>query len=319
VLLGIIIKGLTQRMMTFGKVGEVNTTTSSGLGVDVQGNTGMVGVERLKKIGPLSDLTSDELEGISQICGVRTYEPAAIIFKEGDEGKEMYVVDKGMVSCIVHPKPRQSIIISTRTRNSLLGWAAILPPYRHAVTTRSEEKTRVFAIKSEQLGRMWEAHPNIRDIVMQHIVTGERLRETELFDCLTPYEAELASLACETRVYKKGDTIFKEGDESTEIFVVDEGEVQCALEPRPNQSLVVDTLTKDQLFGWSAIAPPHRRTATIQATKKTRVFVVRTNDLRRVREVNPVIWNKVLAKIVRIVDDRLGKTRRALAQAFWEC
>jgi CRP-like cAMP-binding protein len=278
----------------------------------------MVGVERLKKIGLLSDLTTNELEAISQICEVRTYEPAAIIFKEGDEGKEMYVVDKGMVSCIIHPTPEQSIVIGTRTRNSLLGWAAILPPYRHTITARSEEKTRVFTIKSDRLGKMCDAYPNIWDIVMQHIVTAERLRETELFDCLTPYEAELASLACETRVYRKGDTIFKEGDESTEIFIVDEGEVECVIEPIPNQSLVVDILTKNQLFGWSAIAPPHRRTATIQATKKTSVFVVRANDLRRMREVNPVIWSKVLAKIVRIVDDRLGKTRRALLQAFYE-
>lgn len=278
----------------------------------------MVGVERLKKIGMLSDLTTDELQAISQICEVRTYEPAAIIFEEGDEGKEMYVVDKGMVNCIIHPTPEQSIIIGTRTRNSLLGWAAILQPYCHTVTARSEEKTRVFAIKSDQLRKTCDVYPNIWDIVMQHIVTAERLRETELFDCLTPYEAELASLACETRVYRKGDTIFNEGDESTEIFIVDEGEVQCVIEPIPNQPLVVDTITKNQLFGWSAMAPPHRRTVTIQAMKKTRVFVVRANDLRRMREVNPVIWNKIIAKIVRIVDDRLGKTRKALVQAFYE-
>jgi hypothetical protein len=67
------------------------------------------------------------------------------------------------------------------------------------------------------------------------------------------------------------------------------------------------------------MAPPHRRTATINAMKRTRVFVVRANDLRRMRDVNPVIWSKVMAKIVRIVDDRLGKTRKALVQAFYEC
>jgi CRP-like cAMP-binding protein len=305
--------------MIFGKVREADVRASSGLGVDIQEDTGMVSVERLKKIGLLSDLTTDELEVISQICEVRTYEPAAIIFKKGDEGKEVYVVGKGMVSCIIHPTPERSIIIGTRTRNSPLGWTAILPPYRHTVTARSEEKTKVFAIKSDQLRKMCDAYPNICDIVMQYIVTAERLRETELFDCLTPDEAELASLACETRVYRKGDTIFNEGDESTEIFVVDEGEVQYVVEPMPNQPLVIDTITKNQLFGWSAMAPPHRCTATVQATKKTKVFVVRASDLRRIREVNPVIWSKVMARIVRIVDDRLEKTRKALVQAFHEC
>ena len=278
----------------------------------------MVSVERLKKIGLLGDLTTDELETISQICEVRTYETGTIIFNEGDEGKEMYVVDKGMVSCITHPAPEQSIVVGPRTRNSLLGWAVMLPPYRYTVTARSEEKTKVFAIKSDQLRKICDAYPNIYDIVMHHIVTAERLRETELFDCLTTDEAELASLACETRVYGKGDTIFNEGDEGTEIFIVDEGEVQCVIEPIPNRPLVVDTLTKNQLFGWSAMVPPHHRTATIKATKRTRVFVVRANDLRRIREVNPLIGNKVMAKIVRIVIDRLGKTRKALVQAFYE-
>ena len=151
------------------------------------------------------------------------------------------------------------------------------------------------------------------------MVSVKRLKETELLCDLTTAELEAISQIFEVRTYEAGDTIFKEGDESTEIFIVDEGQVEYVIEPIPDQPLIVDTMTKNQLFGWSAMVPPHRRTATIKATKKTRVFVARASDLRRIYQANPHIYDEIMEKIVRIVDDRLGKTRRALVQAFYEC
>ena len=151
------------------------------------------------------------------------------------------------------------------------------------------------------------------------MVRAKRLKETELLCDLTTAELEAISQIFEVRTYGTGDTIFNEGDESAEIFIVDEGQVEYVIEPIPDQPLIVDTMTKNQLFGWSAMVPPHRRTATIKATKKTRVLAAGANDLRKICQANPHIYDEIMEKIVRIVDDRLEKTRKALVQTFYEC
>lgn len=278
----------------------------------------MIDVQRLEEIEVFRDLTTDELEAMSQICEVKTYEAGSIIFKEGDEGKEIYVVDEGIVNCIIQATSDQPIVVGTRTRNSLFGWAAIVSPYRYTSTAKTSEKVRAFAIKGDKLRKLCDTYSHICDVVMQYIVTIERLRETELFNSLTIDEVALVSLACETRVYREGDTIFRENDESTEIFMVDEGRVQAIIEPIPNRPMVIGTITKNQLFGWSAMISPHRYTATVKAAEKTRVFVARGNDLRGICSVNPRICSKVMERIACIVSDRLVQTRQALVQAFYE-
>ena len=151
------------------------------------------------------------------------------------------------------------------------------------------------------------------------MVSVKRLKETELLCDLTTAELEAISQIFELRTYETGAIIFNEGDESTEIFIVDEGQAECVIEPIPNQPLVVDTMTRNQLFGWSAMVPPHHRTATIKATTKTRVLVAGASDLRRICQVHPHIYDEIMEKIVLTVDDRLGKTRKALVQTFYEC
>ena len=169
-----------------------------------------------------------------------------------------------------------------------------MPPYRYTATAQAIGKVRALAINGDKLRKICDTHPHICDIIMQRIVAIERLRETEAFDCLTTDELAFASLACETRVYRAGDTIFREGDESTDVFIVDEGRVQCVIEPIPNHSVVIGTRTKNQLFGWSALLPPHRYTTTAKAAEKTRVFVIRGSDLRRICRVKLNVFSMTL-------------------------
>ena len=146
----------------------------------------------------------------------------------------------------------------------------------------------------------------------------ERLKEIELSRDLTTDELEVMSQICEVKTYEASSVIFKEGDEGKEMYVVDEGMVNCMIHPTPDQPVVVGTKTRNSLFGWSAMISPHRYTATAKAAEKTRVFVARGSDLRRICGVNPHICSKVMEKIVCIVDDQLVKTRQALIQAFYE-
>ena len=95
------------------------------------------------------------------------------------------------------------------------------------------------------------------------MVTIERLRETEIFHSLSDEELEMVSPVCQSRVYDNGAIIVREGEESTEIYVVDDGAVNCEIEPLPNQRVAVCTVTKNCVFGWSALLSPHRYTATV--------------------------------------------------------
>ena len=148
------------------------------------------------------------------------------------------------------------------------------------------------------------------------MVTIERLRETEIFHSLSDEELGMVSAVCQSRAYDSGSIICREGEESTDIYLVDDGAVNCEIEPLPNQHVGVCTRTKNCVFGWSALLPPHRYTATARTTQKTKVIVANGGQLRKICETHPQICSVVMEHIVRVVDIQLRDTRQALLQCI---
>ena len=70
----------------------------------------------------------------------------------------------------------------------------------------------------------------------------------------------LAQVAKETRSYKAGETIFKEGDRGNEFFVVRDGSVNITVGGR-----TVETLGPSEVFGEMAIVDAKPRSATVVA------------------------------------------------------
>ena len=79
----------------------------------------------------------------------------------------------------------------------------------------------------------------------------------------------LANRTSDARSFKAGETIFREGDPATELFVVESGTVEIRLGDR-----VVDTVSGHGIFGELALIDGGIRSATAFAATDVRVVPV---------------------------------------------
>jgi CRP-like cAMP-binding protein len=278
----------------------------------------VVDIARLKEIPVFENLHTTEIEEICKACEPRRFEEGAIIFNEGDEGKEIYIVDDGVVNGFLYTSSGEPVVIGVRTRNSLFGWSPLTSPGHYITSTKAQTEVNLFAIKIPQLLELFKSYPHIRENFESRTVTIDRLRKIDIFEGLSKEELAQLSLACERRTYNAGDTIFKKGDHGTELFVVDNGLVQISIEPIPNRPMVIATRKSNQLFSWSAMVPPHRYTATAKALENTSVIVAQGNDLRQICKVHPFICNEIYEKCIRMLDAQLKNTSQALMQCYYD-
>lgn len=147
------------------------------------------------------------------------------------------------------------------------------------------------------------------------MIDMQLLRDCAMFATLSHGELEsVAGLAVEQE-YEAGSTIFQEGSHASRLFVLWEGKValQMKLQQGPaNRSISVDIISRNEVFGWSAIVEPNIYTLTAVCLQKAKVFSIDGNGLWALFDSSPNIGHEVLKGLVRVIASRLEDTRRVL-------
>lgn len=108
--------------------------------------------------------------------------------------------------------------------------------------------------------------------------------------------------------YQEGEVIFRQGDTGDCMFVIQTGEVE-ALADSDGKELSLRTMGPTDFFGEMALFEKEVRTATIRATKPTRVLTIdKKNFLGGIHEDPSLAYRMVQTMSHRIRDltDRLA-------------
>jgi CRP-like cAMP-binding protein len=113
----------------------------------------------------------------------------------------------------------------------------------------------------------------------------------------------------ERRTFAAGDTIFEEGQNARQAFVILRGEVEIVSTNRHKQKIILTTLKTGQLFGELALLKDSRRTATAIARTGCEVMVLSQDVLKRkLDSADPLVqfWISYLADRVIELSKRVG-------------
>ncbi len=113
----------------------------------------------------------------------------------------------------------------------------------------------------------------------------------------------LAQSGVETRSFKQGDIIFKEGDAAGELFVIQSGSIEIR-----HGNRVLDTLSDNNIFGEMALIDGAPRSATaVAATDVTLVPVTEKQFLFLVSQTPffALMVMRVLARRLRATNDAI--------------
>jgi len=148
----------------------------------------------------------------------------------------------------------------------------------------------------------------------------ELLRSSEIFEDLTEAELDRIAKQCREEVYEAGTTIFKEGDEARELYIVEEGrvalEVTLHIGSGVGRQGIIDVITKGGIFGSSAFCEINVYTNSARCVEKTRVLVMTGGELCSLFEDDIRAGYKVMQKLVNIVRSRFEHIADTLAHVL---
>ena len=147
------------------------------------------------------------------------------------------------------------------------------------------------------------------------MVPTEILKSFSLFSGLS--QTELAGIAklCQERAYEGDSVIFTMGGWATDVYLLETGKVDIQIEFKIYDYEVMTTVYsvgKGEIFGWSALVPPHRLTASARCKGKAKVIMINGKELMEFLEKDRHIGYVVMINLGALISSRLASTTIAL-------
>jgi len=110
------------------------------------------------------------------------FDAGELIFREGEEADQFYLIRQGRVALEVFIPQRGSNPILTLGTGDALGWSWLIPPHKWRFDARAAETTRAFAVDGKCLRGKCDEDPSLGYDFLKRVVEiiVERLHATRL-------------------------------------------------------------------------------------------------------------------------------------------
>jgi CRP-like cAMP-binding protein len=139
------------------------------------------------------------------------------------------------------------------------------------------------------------------------------LRDTDLFRDLADSQLDTILGASAARELRRGDVLFAEDDESTELFVVETGRIAIVNRSIDGRESVLALMESGDLFGEMSLFDGLGRSAEGRAIEMSSVIAIPFSVVRDLYETHPdLLWG-----VVAMLSRRIRSTDAALADAVF--
>lgn len=149
------------------------------------------------------------------------------------------------------------------------------------------------------------------------MVPLDALRESEVFEGLGDDELAIVAEMARQETYEPGAGILAENEEAKNLYIVLQGRVAILIDVGQGKQIVVDTVTKNGSFGWSAMVPPYVYTASAKCSERTKVVAVPGSGLRDLCRANCRTCYSIMERLATVISARLKDTRLQLISLLY--
>lgn len=147
-------------------------------------------------------------------------------------------------------------------------------------------------------------------------VLAEHIRETWFGSDLL--DASLQLLGSIAREYESParTRLLREGDETKELSILVEGRIALTEHVAGRGSVTLMSAEPGDVFGWTAIIPPYRATATVVSLEPVKVIAVEAEALRAELKSDCVLAAGIYPRLAEALARRLEATRQQLLDLY---
>ncbi|HYM85072.1 MAG TPA: cyclic nucleotide-binding domain-containing protein [Candidatus Dormibacteraeota bacterium] len=135
-----------------------------------------------------TELPADVTKRLGELATVRRYAPGSEIFREGEEAREFGIVRAGRVALRVLVPERGMVTILTVEPGDVIGWSAVVAPYRSTSTAEALETAEVVSFDGAALRGVLRSDARLAAIVYPRLLqavarrlVGTRYQLLDLF------------------------------------------------------------------------------------------------------------------------------------------
>ncbi len=139
------------------------------------------------------------------------------------------------------------------------------------------------------------------------------LRGVHLFQSLSPYDSERLAASLKRRSLKKGETLFRKGDEGTSLYIVKSGSVKIVLPSDMGDEVTPAILSEGDFFGEMALLDGLPRSADVVALEPSELLALNQKDFLAFLKGN----EDAIQSILSFLSMQLRKTDDLLEDAYF--
>lgn len=152
---------------------------------------------------------------------------------------------------------------------------------------------------------------------MSSSIKIETLREIKFFAGIPDEQLNRLADISQEKNFQRGDTLFREGDVGSEVYIVVKGEISVVICTPKVGCRHIGTVSDGELVAWSPLVEHHDRlTAAAHAIAPSRVVAIDAEKLRALCDEDPRLGYHFLRRIAEVLAERLGATRLRLMEAY---
>ena len=149
------------------------------------------------------------------------------------------------------------------------------------------------------------------------MVDKEKIQMFNLFGTLKDFEWEELQKVIQEKLYREGALIFSEGDSSTELYLVLEGEVEIQIQVAPQLAEpTVYIVRPNDIFGEFAFVDPKPRAASARCKKDTKLGIIKKKDFDELVDKFPSVGMNFYHTVVQMLSERLRRMNNFLRETL---
>ena len=273
-------------------------------------------MHRLRRIPFFATLSEEEMGAIYAKMQARHFGEGEVVFKEGDPGDALYLIEQGMVK-VVSDAATEAEVFAHLSEGDFFGEMALLSNRVRSSAVIAVSPVDLLILPKADFEAQIRVHPtlalSLSRTLSQRLIHSDQalvqghLRKMVLFADVSDEEILAISRRLQPKQYKKGWLIFSVGEPATSLYLIEKGQVRVISDAETERETIA-VLGEGEFFGEMALLTGEPRTAAVRAMSDLDLWVLSKADFEDILVAYPPIGlalSRVLGSRLETADHHL--------------
>ena len=248
-----------------------------------------------------SDLSRDELVTLIGKVRYQTVSQGEFVFKEGDSGDSIYIINSGEVEIISRDRRGNDVVLSTLKEGDFFGEFGFFSNARREASVRAKSPASMLEIVKKDIADIIERHRRVAGVIFDFYkerVVDRLMALSSVFEPVTTGDRKIILARLTSSKYESGATIVRQGDIGDTMYLIKEGKVRVWLNDALKGNIEVTTLGEGDFFGEIALATSRPRVANVTAITDTELVLFSRPMIKDILAKYPDI-KKIMEDVIK--------------------